>query len=115
MDTSGIPLPAKTREAKAVPVERIEECAGIYFRSILLEEVGTFIPQHIHDHDHATLVCSGRALAWADGKCLGEFEAGQPVWIAAGAMHHFQALEANTRLCCVHDIESAEAVKSRGL
>lgn len=92
------------------PVERIEEVGGIYFRSILLEAPGDRVPQHKHDHDHATLVASGAALAWSDGKFLGDFYAPAAIEIKAGAEHLFEALEPNTRLVCVHSVHNmAEA------
>ena len=95
------------------PVERIEEVAGLYFRSVLLPTAGMLIDQHIHDHDHATYVGNGKARAWSDGKLLGDFSAGSAVEIKAGLYHQFQALEDQTRLTCVHDIASAESVKGR--
>lgn len=108
------PLP-ETRPLDNIPVERIEEVCGIYFRSVLLELVNTVIPQHQHDHDHATFVASGKARAWADGQWIGDYEAGSAVEIKAGSLHVFQALEPNTRLVCVHDIASAESIKEKGL
>lgn len=96
-------------------VERIEEVCGIYFRSVLLERNGTRIPQHVHDHDHATLVCSGAARVWVDGELIGDFDAGRAVPVLAGKMHEFQALLPMTRLACVHDVASAESIKEKGL
>lgn len=107
-------LPDLTTPATEQPVERIEDVAGLYFRSVVLAE-GVAIPQHAHDHDHATLVCSGRARLWVDGAYVGEFEAGRAIEIRAHCQHVFQALEPNTRLCCVHDIESAESVHRKGI
>lgn len=98
-----------------IPVERIEEVCGLYFRSVLLEQVNIIIPQHEHDHDHATFVASGKARAWADGSWIGDYEAGSAVKIKAGSVHIFQALEPMTRLVCVHDIASAESVKRKGI
>lgn len=96
-------------------VERIEEVCGIYFRSVLLKEIGTVVPLHTHDHDHATFVANGKVRAWADGVLLGDFEAGSAFEVKAGKEHLFRALEPNTRTVCVHDIASAESVKEKGL
>lgn len=96
-------------------VERIEEVCGLYFRSVLLPQAGMTIPQHVHDHDHATLVGSGKARVWVDGLHFGDFEAGSAVPIKAGSTHLFHSLESMTRLICVHDIASAEAVKAKGI
>lgn len=97
------------------PVERIEEVAGLYFRSVLLPHAGMLIDQHIHDHAHATYVGNGKARAWADGSLIGEYGAGSAIEIKAGVYHQFQALEDNTRLTCVHDIASAESIRERNL
>ena len=98
-----------------IPVEYITEVAGLYFRSVLIPHKGMGIDQHVHDHDHATFVGSGKVMAFGDGRVLGEFSAGQAVEIKAGVYHQFEALEDNTRLTCVHDIASAESVKAKGL
>lgn len=107
-------LPEHLHEIAEQPVERIEEACGLYFRSVLLERAGTVIPQHSHDHDHATFVATGRARVWVDGVWYGDFGAAAAVPIKAGRKHVFQALEPMTRLACVHDIASAEAVKAKG-
>ena len=104
------PLP--TVSAARPPVEFIEEVAGIYFRSILLG-AGDVVPQHVHDHDHATLVCSGSARLWVDGQWRADIEAGHAVEIGAMRSHLFQALKDGTRLTCVHDAKSAEALKEQ--
>lgn len=96
-----------------IPVERIEEVAGLYFRSVLVPYKGMVADQHVHDHDHATFVGAGKVRAFADGKVLGEYSAGSAIEIKAGVYHQFEALEDGTRLACVHDIASAESVKAR--
>lgn len=96
-------------------IEWIEEVCGLYFRTIVLNHSGDRVPQHAHDHDHATFVGNGSVLAWADGQPLGYFGAGRAVPIKAGAVHEFEAQEDNTRLTCVHSVESAESVKASGL
>lgn len=108
-------LPDKLELLEQQPVERIEEVCGIYFRSVLLDRAGVVIPQHSHDHDHATFVGAGRARVWVDGTWYGDFEAGRAIAIKAGCAHVFQALEPMTRLACVHDIASAESVKAKGV
>lgn len=98
-----------------IPVEYIEEVMGLYFRSIVIPKAGMIADQHVHDHDHATYIGSGKIRAWGDGKFIGEFEAGRAVGVKAGVYHKFQALEDGTRLTCVHDIASAESVKAKGV
>ena len=98
-----------------VPVECIEEVGGFYFRSIVLPKCGDLVPQHEHDHDHVTYVGNGSVLAWADGISLGYFSAGRAVPIKAGSIHEFEAQEDNTRLACVHNVDSVESIKEKGL
>lgn len=94
-----------------LPVERIEEAGGFYFRSILLDKVGMVVKQHVHDYGHATLVCNGRARGWSESEWIGDKGPGEAFWIDAGQDHLFQALEPDTRLACVHDKESAESAR----
>lgn len=96
-------------------VESIEEVSGLYFRSVLLPKKGTRISQHVHEHDHATLVGQGKAALFVDGILFGIYEAGRAVPVTAGQQHAFEAMEDNTRLTCVHDIESAMRIKEKGL
>jgi len=108
-------VPSVGTQLAEQPVERITTTSTGYYRSVLLKKAFTCIPQHVHDHAHDTLVCNGRARGWADGEYLGEKEAGEAFEIAAGKRHVFQALEDNTRLACIHNIESADSVKRKGL
>lgn len=96
-------------------VEFIEEVGGIYFRSIRLAKAGMFVPQHEHDHDHATFCGNGAARAWADNEWIGDVEQGRAIEIKAGRHHTFMALEDNTLLTCIHDLSSALSLKERGL
>ena len=96
-------------------VESVEEVAGIYFRSVLLQKAGMRIAQHTHDHDHATYCGAGRARLVVDGQERGEVQAGHAVEVKAGHRHEFIALEDNTRLTCVHDVRSALSIKEKGL
>lgn len=95
-------------------VEWIEEVCGLYFRTVLLKHTGDRVPQHAHDHNHATFVGSGSVLAWADGEAMGYYGAGRAIPIRAGVQHEFEAQDDNTRLTCVHDIASAQSVKASG-
>lgn len=109
------PLPMPTQIVSQPPITRIVEAGGLYFRSVLIQDAGTIIPQHTHDHDHVTLVGSGRVRGWQDGECLGDRGPGDIFEIPAGKGHVFQSLEPNTLLTCVHDVESALSVKRKGL
>jgi quercetin dioxygenase-like cupin family protein len=96
-------------------VEFVEEVCGLYFRSILLPRAGMRVPQHTHDHDHATLVCAGAARLFIDDQPSGDYYAGHAVPVKAGKHHAFEALEPNTRLACIHDVASAMSIKKKGL
>jgi len=95
------------------PVEFVEEMAGFYFRSIMLESEGDAIPQHMHAYDHATLVCSGRARLWVDGEWIRDIEAGHAVEVKANKSHVFQALSPKTMLSCIHNVESADSIRAK--
>jgi hypothetical protein len=108
------PLPTSVAPLERQPVQFVDEVCGIYFRSIILERAGQCVPQHVHDHDHATFVGSGKARVWIDGEWDGDYTAGHAIAIKADKKHVFQALEDNTLLACVHDVASAESVKRKG-
>lgn len=95
------------------PVEKIDEASGLYFRSVLLEDANTIIPTHAHDHDHATVVGSGRARGWKGTYWIGDKGPGEAFEIKAREEHTFMSLEPMTRLICTHDIASAESVKRK--
>ena len=96
-------------------IEFIDEVGPFYFRSILIENQGERIAQHVHDYDHATLCGSGKARVYIDGVETGILEAGQALMVKANHRHEFESLENNTRLTCVHDVRSTESIKRKGL
>lgn len=108
------PMPTETTPLDIVPVEQIVEAGGFYFRTICLAEPGYVVPQHVHDHEHVTLVGSGKARGWKHGVWIGDRSAGEAFVIEADAPHLFQALDAQTRLTCIHNIESALSLKRKG-
>jgi len=96
-----------------VSVEFVDEVAGLYFRSIWLRRAGLKVPQHIHPYDHATICANGSATVYVDGKAVDTLFAGNVIKITANHLHEFVSLEPNTRLICVHDAKSAEAIKEK--
>lgn len=96
-------------------VEFADEVAGVYFRSVWLENVGDIGKQHVHDYDHATFCGQGAAKFYANGAFQGVVTAGQAVKVTRGVEHHFEALQPRTLLACVHIAESAEAAKAAPL
>ncbi len=93
-------------------VEFVDECAGLYFRSVLLTQEGDVVTQHTHDHDHATYIGNGKVKLFIEGVEAGDFLAGRAVKVTANQKHFFVALEPNTRLTCVHIVEKAENNKN---
>lgn len=96
-------------------VQYVDEVAGVYFRSILLPEAGMKVSQHVHPYDHATYCGSGSALLFVDGVFQRIVYAGDVVEVKANMKHEFESAEPNTRLTCVHNVESADFIKERGL
>ena len=96
-------------------VEFIDEVAGLYFRTIVLQQSGARAHQHVHDYDHATVCGSGRAILYVDGTITRIVEAGEVVLVKANKEHYFEALAPKTRLICVHDPASAQAIKVKGI
>ena len=96
-------------------IEFIDEVGGLYFRSILLRNRGDTAAQHTHEYDHVTYVGNGCVVAYADEECIGEVWAGHAIEIKAGIPHKFVAILPDTRLTCVHNVESANAIKAKGL
>lgn len=99
-----IPMPAVMHQAEEQAVEYVDDVGGLYFRAICLKRAGMIVPQHSHEHDHVTLIANGEARVWVDGAWLGDFKAFRALEIKAGKKHVFMALEPNTRLACVHDL-----------
>lgn len=95
-----------------MPVQKI---AGIYFRSILLPTEGTWIPQYIHHHAHATYCGAGAADYYIEGVKSGSVVAGQAVEVEAFKRYAFMTTEPNTRLSCVYGEKSAANLKARGI
>lgn len=102
------PLTAQFLPLKDQPVEYIDDVGGLYFRAILLAKAGDTVPQHVHDYNHVTLVASGKARLWIEGVWVADIEGFKAIEIEANRQHVFQALEPNTRLACVHQLNGAQ-------
>lgn len=98
---------------------------GVFIKSILLRNGGTFMRQHAHTHAHTSVVARGEVFVWKDGKLDRRYaEAGrldlhgQPIpsliVIEAGVWHTFQALEDNTAILCIHRLGN-EILAQHGL
>jgi mannose-6-phosphate isomerase-like protein (cupin superfamily) len=76
----------------------------IWIRAYTIPKAKTIISQHVHAHDHITLVSRGSIEAWRDGENIGVFNAPSIVKIPAGAKHAFRALTDDVSLCCLHNL-----------
>lgn len=93
------------------PEQRIQIEGGIYARSVILDK-NTKIPQHTHDHDHATFVGSGKALLYIDGELDRECNTGDLIPIKGGSLHEFLITEDNTLLVCLWPESIGETLES---
>jgi quercetin dioxygenase-like cupin family protein len=91
---------------KEVQLNYIEfaEVDDIWVRAYSIEKAKTVIVQHVHSHDHMTLVSRGTVEAWQDGELLGEYKAPAIVKIPAGKKHAFIAVTDDVVLCCLHNL-----------
>lgn len=80
------------------------EVDDIWVRAYTLKKANSVIAQHIHAHDHITLVSRGSVEAWQDGELLGVFVAPAVVTIPAGKRHAFRAITDDVVLCCLHNL-----------
>ena len=80
------------------------EVDDIWVRAYSIEKAKTVISQHVHAHDHITLISNGSVEAWQDGEILGTFTAPAVITIPAGKKHAFTALTDNVILCCLHNL-----------
>jgi len=96
-------LKPKYTKAKLDYVE-FAEVDDIWVRAYSIEKAQSVIGQHVHTHDHITLVSSGTVEAWQDGKVLGQYKAPSIIKIPAGSKHAFVALTDDVVLCCLHNL-----------
>jgi hypothetical protein len=78
---------------------------GMFVKHYVIPKVGTYLPQHSHEYDHATLVCHGSVRVWVDGRYLGLFKAPKAIEIKAHTRHLFEVMEPDTTLACIHRID----------
>jgi hypothetical protein len=77
--------------------------AGPYvMKWIKLHETGHSVVQHVHPHDHATIVTRGSVSVFVDGKALGAYQEGEAIMIEANKRHMIVALEPGATFWCIH-------------
>lgn len=89
------------QEPKYVEFAEVDD---IWVRAYSVEKAKSVISQHVHAHDHITIVSNGSVEAWQDGEILGTFTAPAVITIPAGKKHAFTALTDNVILCCLHNL-----------
>ena len=87
------------------------EVDDIWVRAYSVAKANTVMSQHVHIHDHITLVSSGSIEAWQDGESIGVFNAPSIVKIPAGKKHAFLALTDNVVVCCLHNLRGTDLVQ----
>jgi hypothetical protein len=80
----------------------------IWIRSDTIKKANNVLAQHVHEHDHATIVSRGTIEAWQDGEILGQFTGPAVVKIPAGKKHFFKALTDDVVLCCLHNLRGTD-------
>lgn len=103
MDLEAIKTDPKYVQVQPKYVE-FAEVDDIWVRAYSIEKAKSVISQHVHAHDHVTIISSGSVEAWQDGEILGTFTAPAVVTIPAGKKHAFTALTDNVILCCLHNL-----------
>ena len=80
------------------------EVDDIWVRAYSVKKARFVISQHVHVHDHITLVSSGSVRVWQDDTEPREFHAPAMITIPAGSQHKFMALTDDVVLCCLHNL-----------
>jgi len=91
-----------------VPVDHkyleFAEVDDIWVRAYSMEKAESYAGQHIHAHDHMTLVSRGTVEAWQDNKLMGVYTAPAIIKVQAGKAHAFKALTDDVVFCCIHNL-----------
>ena len=103
MDLEAIKTDPKYVQIQPKYVE-FAEVDDIWVRAYSVEKAKSVISQHVHAHDHVTIISSGSVEAWQDGEILGTYTAPAVITIPAGKKHAFTALTDNVILCCLHNL-----------
>jgi hypothetical protein len=93
----------------AEPVSTISCVASVFIRQMLFEKNGDVNEGHAHVFDHQTLLARGSIKAVVDGH-TSYFTAPQIIFIKAGILHEFTAMEDNTLCYCIHALRDGDDV-----
>ena len=83
---------------------------GVFVKWHKIATAGTYLPQHVHNYAHISVVASGAVSVYQEGTCLGTHQAPASLVIPAGKRHTFLTLLPDTVILCVHrsDFEVTE-------
>lgn len=85
------------------PVSTEATIDGAFVKTFVLPQAGLMVPQHAHATAHLTAVVSGSIRVWVNGRLDRDYHAPEGVVIPAGDLHHFQTLQQDTILMCIHN------------
>lgn len=101
-------LEALVQDSHYVPVEHeyieFAEVDDIWVRAYSIKKAESIAGQHVHTHDHITLVSRGTVEAWQDGALMGVYTAPAIIKVSAGKQHAFKALTDDVVFCCLHNL-----------
>lgn len=89
------------------------EVDDIWVRAYSVKKARTVIGQHVHVHDHITLVSSGSVRVWKDLEESQDFHAPAMIIVPAGSRHRFMALTDDVVLCCLHNLRDTGTVRTK--
>ena len=76
---------------------------GVFVKQMALAQAGSIVPQHVHAHDHLTMLVAGAVHVYEHGSFAGTHQAPTGILIKAGVPHIFVSMVDNTLLYCIHN------------
>jgi hypothetical protein len=80
------------------------EADDIWVRAYTIGNKNSVAVQHMHEHDHVTLVARGEVSYWEDGAEVSRHVAPALLTVQAGKKHAFVSLTDDVVLCCLHNL-----------
>ena len=76
---------------------------GVFVKQMALVRAGSIVPQHVHAHDHLTMLVLGAVQVYQDGVFAGTHVAPAGIPVRAGVAHTFVSMLDNTLIYCIHN------------
>ena len=83
---------------------QFDEVDDMWIRSYVVKKAHSILPQHSHEHDHATIVSRGTVEVWHGGEFVGQYTAPAVITVPAKKLHYFKTLTDDVVLCCLHNL-----------